>query len=151
MLTSFHHQVAKIFWIQCIGNWNYSHSCLQGQWSNYLLLISGKLLRCMMICSRLQKVGHLCTRGHPSCNGFSRFFFSIQRQSILFSQGGKLTDMKGNKYEYHSTVTLSFQVFMNFFIVPRLPTVTARASSPPPSTPITRFTRRRSPSTSRTR
>ena len=28
---------------------------------------------------------------------------------IVFFQGGKLTDMKGDKYEYHSTVILIFR------------------------------------------
>ena len=34
---------------------------------------------------------------------------------IVFVQGGKLTDMKGDKYEYHSTVILIFWAFHHTF------------------------------------
>ena len=35
---------------------------------------------------------------------------------IVFFQGGKLTDMKGDKYEYHSTVILIFWSFITLSV-----------------------------------
>ena len=53
---------------------------------------------------------------------------------IVFFQGGKLTDMKGDKYEYHSTVILIFRFLSYFWFKTRWPTGTAKVCLPQPYT-----------------
>ena len=70
---------------------------------------------------------------------------------IVSFQGGKLTDMKGDKYEYHSTVILSFESSITLLVLIRWPTGTAKVFSPQPSTRTTPSTRLPYPRMSRTR
>ena len=70
---------------------------------------------------------------------------------IVFFQGGKLTDMKGDKYEYNSTVILSFWPSITVSVKTRWPTGTAKEFWPQPSTRTTPSTRRPYPRMWRTR